>query len=91
MKKTKKYSKKQGLKHYRKKQFPRAISCFEKALKENKNDHEIYLYLGYASVFTDDLEGALKYFRRGLLVAEDNIDLLKGLAFSYLKNERIHY
>ncbi len=89
MKKTKKYSKKQGLKHYRIKQFPRAISCLEKALKENKNDHEIYLYLGYASVFTDDLEGALKYFRRGLMVAEDNIDLLKGLAFSYLKNERI--
>jgi len=31
----------------------------------------------------------LKYFRRGLLVSEDNTDLLKGLAFSYLKNERV--
>jgi hypothetical protein len=89
LKKTKKNSKKQGLKYYRKKQYIRAVSCFEKALKENKNDHEIYLYLGYASVFTDDLDGALNYFRRGLLVAEDNTELLKGLAYCYLKNERI--
>ncbi len=89
MKKKKGYNKKQGLKYYRKKQFIQAVSYLEKALRLNKDDYELYLFLGYASVFTEDMEGARRYFRRGLLVNEDNADLLKGLAYVYLKHERI--
>ena len=83
------FNKKQGLKYYRKKEYIKSISLLEKALRENKNDHEIYLFLGYSSLFTEDFEGARRYFKGGLLIKEDNIELLKGLAYVYLKDERI--
>jgi len=89
LKKKRYYNKKQGLRYYRKKQFIKAISFLEKALIEKNDDHETYLFLGYASLFTGDIEGARRYFRGGLLVKEDNIELLKGLAYIYLKDERI--
>ncbi len=87
--KKKGVQKKLGLKCYRKKQYVQAVSHLEKALTEYKNDPEIYLFLGYASIFTDDFEGARRYFRAGLLVREDHIELLKGLAYIYVKDERI--
>lgn len=89
MRKKKGYNKKQGLKYYRKGQFLKAISHLEKALKAGRDDYEIFLFLGYASLFTDDIEGARGYFRRGLSAREDNVELLKGLAYVYLKDERI--
>jgi tetratricopeptide (TPR) repeat protein len=85
----KKYNKKQGLKYYRKKQYRKAISFLEKALRERKGDPEVYLFLGYSSLFTDDMEGARRYFKGGLLAHEENAELMKGLAFVYLKDERI--
>jgi hypothetical protein len=89
MRKKKDYNKKQGLKYYRKGQYIKAIAHLEKALKAGRDDYEIYLFLGYASIFTDDIEGARGYFRRGLRMREDNEELLKGLAYVYLKDERI--
>lgn len=85
----KKYNKKQGLKYYRKKQYTKAISFLEKALRERKGDPEVHLFLGYSSLFTGDVEGARRYFRSGLLANENNVELMKGLAFVYLKDERI--
>jgi len=87
--KKKGIQKKLGLKFYRKKQYVQAVSHLEKALTEDKNDPDIYLFLGYASLFTDDFEGARSYFRAGLLIRENHIELLKGLAYIYLKDERI--
>lgn len=87
--KKKSIHKKIGMKCYRQKQYVKAVSHLEKALTENKNDPEIYLILGYASLFTGDFEGARRYFRAGLLIREDHIELLKGLAYIYLKDERI--
>lgn len=89
MKKRKSTNKKQGLKFFRKKQWVRAVSSLEKALREDNNDHEIYLYLGYASLFSADLDGARRYMKSGLLIKEDDEDLLKGLAYIYLKDDRI--
>ena len=40
------FNKKQGLKYYRKKEYIKSISLLEKALRENKNDYEIYLWRG---------------------------------------------
>jgi hypothetical protein len=81
--------KKQGLKYYRKKQYVKAVSFLEKALTNRKDDREIYLFLGNASLLTGDLEGARRYFRGGLLVKEDDTDLMKGLSYVYLQDERI--
>jgi len=81
-------NKQQGLKWFRKRQWTKAISFLEKALKENK-DPQVYLFLGYASLFTADTDGARRYFRGGLMVKEDDPALLKGLAYVYLKDERI--
>jgi tetratricopeptide (TPR) repeat protein len=86
---SKKLNKNRGLRYYRKKQYVKSISFLEKALQEEKDDPEVYLFLGYASLFTDDTEGARRYFRGGLLVKEDDIELMKGLAYVYLKDERI--
>jgi tetratricopeptide (TPR) repeat protein len=83
------YNRKQGLKWYRKRNYLKAVSCLENAVRERKDDHQAFLYLGYASLFTGDLEGALKYFRGGLIVREGDIGLMKGLAYVYLKNERL--
>jgi tetratricopeptide (TPR) repeat protein len=85
----KNYNKKQGLRYYRKKQYKHAIAALEKALREKKGDPELHLFLGYSSLFTGDLEGARHYFKSGLLANENNTDLMKGLAFVYLKDERI--
>jgi tetratricopeptide (TPR) repeat protein len=86
--KDKEYNKKQGLRCFKKKQWVKAISFLEKALKEKK-DPQVYLYLGYASLFTGDVDGARRYFKGGLLIKEDDPDLLKGLAYVYLKDERL--
>ena len=82
-------NRKQGLKWYRKRNYLKAVSYLENAVRERKDDHQAFLYLGYASLFTGDLEGALKYFRGGLIVREGDIGLMKGLAYVYLKNERL--
>jgi tetratricopeptide (TPR) repeat protein len=82
------YNKQQGLKQFRKRQWVKAISFLEKALKGRK-DPQVYLFLGYASLFTHDVDGARRYFRGGLLEREDDPELLKGLAYVYLKDERI--
>ena len=82
------HSKRHGLKAFRKKQWVKSISFLEKALKE-KRDHETLLFLGYASLFSDDLDGARRYFRGGLEIAENEPELLKGLAYVYLKDERV--
>ena len=66
----------------------KSISFLEKALREKK-DPQVYLFLGYASLFADDMDGARRYFRGGLLLKEDDPDLLKGLAYVYLKDERV--
>jgi tetratricopeptide (TPR) repeat protein len=79
----------QGLRAYRKGQYTKAVSFLEKTIREKKDDHQAYLYLGYASLYTGDLEGSLKYFRSGLLVHDGDVDLMKGLAYVYLKNERL--
>jgi hypothetical protein len=65
------------------------VSFLEKAVRERRDDHQAYLYLGYASLRTGDLEGALKYFRSGLIVRDNDVDLMKGLAYVYLKHERL--
>ncbi|UCB45807.1 MAG: hypothetical protein JSV25_16665 [Spirochaetota bacterium] len=88
MGKEKDYNKKQGLRYFRKKQWVKAISFLEKALKENKNP-QVFLFLGYASLYTGDVDGARRYFKGGLLEKEDDPDLLKGLAYIYLKDERL--
>ncbi len=88
MGKKKEYNKRQGLKAFRKRQWVRSISYLEKALTE-KSDSQVLLFLGYASLFGDDLDGARRYFRGGLEVSENDIDLLKGLAYVYLKDERV--
>jgi tetratricopeptide (TPR) repeat protein len=79
----------QGLRAYRKGQFTKAVSFLEKAVREKRDDYQAYLYLGYSSLRTDDLEGALKYFKSGLLIRDDDVDLMKGLAYVYLKHERL--
>jgi len=89
LKKKRGLSKKLGLKHYRKKQYVKAVSFLEKALTETKNDPEVYLFLGNASLLTGDVEGARRYFRGGLLLRENNIDLMRGLSYVYLREERI--
>lgn len=89
MKKKRGLSKKLGLKHYRKKQYVKAVSFLEKALTKNKNDPEVYLFLGNASLLTGDLEGARRYFRGGLLVRENDVELMRGLSYVYLREERI--
>lgn len=81
--------KKTGLNAYRKRRYREAVSYLEKALKRRKNDPEIYLYLGYASLFTGDIDGARSYFKGGLTVDESNPDLMKGLAYVYLTDERV--
>jgi tetratricopeptide (TPR) repeat protein len=86
--KDKEYNKKQGLRCFKRKQWVKAISFLEKALREKK-DPQVYLYLGYASLFTGDVDGARRYFKGGLLVKEDDPDILKGLAYVYLKDERL--
>lgn len=82
-------NKKKGLKYYRKKQYIKAISYLESALREDKTDPQIYLYLGYSSIKTDDIDGARRYFKGGLFHSEGNIELLKGLSYIYLKDERV--
>lgn len=89
MKKKRGVNKKLGLKYYRKKQYRNAVSCLEKALTENKNDPEVYLFLGNASLLTGDIDGARRYFRGGLLVREDDRELMRGLSYVYLNDERI--
>lgn len=81
--------KKLGLKAYRRRQYVEAVSHLEKALKRRKNDPEIYLFLGYASLFTGDQDGARAYFKGGLTVDDTNAHLLKGLAYVYLQDERV--
>ena len=81
--------KKKGLKYYRKKKYIKAISFFEKALVEFRDDPQIYLYLGYSSVKINDIDGARRYFKSGSIIDENNTELKKGLAFIYLKDERI--
>jgi tetratricopeptide (TPR) repeat protein len=81
--------KKLGLRAYRKRRYRQAVSSLEKALKSRKNDPEIYLYLGYASLFIDDLDGARSYFKGGLTVDESSPELMKGLAYVYLTDERV--
>jgi len=82
------YNKRQGLKWFRKRQWVKSISFLEKALREKK-DSQVYLFLGYASLFADDMDGARRYFRGGLLVKENDPELLKGLAYVYMKDERV--
>lgn len=89
MKKKRGLSKKLGLKHYRKKQYVKAVSFLEKALTENKNDPEVFLFLGNASLLTGDIEGARRYFRGGMLLRENDIELMRGLSYVYLREERI--
>jgi len=86
--KNKGHNKKLGLKYYRKKQYVKAVSYFENVLRTNKDDYEVYKYLGYASIFSGDMDGARSYLKSGLLI-KDDADLLKGLAYVYLKDERI--
>ncbi|MFW6181278.1 MAG: tetratricopeptide repeat protein [Spirochaetota bacterium] len=81
--------KKLGLKAYRRRRYRQAVSHLEKALKSSKDDPEIYLYLGYASLFIEDIDGARSYFKGGLTVDERNPDLMKGLAYIYLTDERV--
>ena len=81
--------KKKGLKYYRKKQYVKALSHLESALRKDKTDPKIYLYLGYTSLKTGDIDGARRYFRGGLIHNEGNIELLKGLSYIYLKDERV--
>lgn len=81
--------KKKGLRHYRKKQYVKAISCFEKVLREGKKDPKVYLYIGYSSLYAGDIEGARRYFKGGLIAREGDVELMKGLAYVYLKDERI--
>ena len=88
-KRLKEKDKKLGLKYYRKKDYKKALSYFEQALRKDKEDPQIYRFLGYCSLFIGDFDGARRYFKGGLLVDEDNIELMKGLAFVYLKDERI--
>jgi len=89
LEKKRDYNKRLGLKYYRKNQYVKAVSFLEKALRQKKDDPELYLFLGYASLYSNDVEGARRYFRGGLLVKEDDQELLKGLAYLYLKDERI--
>jgi hypothetical protein len=88
-KKKRAINKKLGLKYYRKKQYVKAVSYLEKALTTNKNDPEVYLFLGNASLLTGDLDGARRYFRGGLLVNEKDTELQRGLSYVYLNDERI--
>jgi tetratricopeptide (TPR) repeat protein len=88
LEKDKESNKKQGLRYFKKKQWVKSISFLEKALKEKK-DPQVYLFLGYASLYTGDVDGARRYFKGGLLVKEDDPELLKGLAYVYLKDERL--
>jgi len=80
---------KKGLKYYRKKQYIKAIYHLEKALREGRTEPKVYLYLGYSSLKTGDIDGARRYFRGGLIHNEGNVDLLKGLSYIYLKDERV--
>jgi hypothetical protein len=89
LKKKRGVNKKLGLKHYRKKRYREAVSYLEKALTENRNDPELYLFLGNASLLTGDLDGARRYFRGGLLIREDDPELKRGLSYVYLTDERI--
>ncbi len=82
-------SKKQGIKLFRKKRYREAVSLLEKALSENGKDPDIHLYLGYASILTGDWEGARRYFRSGLELSENHLELMKGLAYLYLRDERV--
>ncbi|MBN2325498.1 MAG: hypothetical protein JXQ30_17370 [Spirochaetes bacterium] len=88
MGKKREYNKKRGLKAFRKRQWVQSISYLEKALTE-RNDPQVLLFLGYASLFSDDLDGARRYFRGGLEVSDNNLELLKGLAYVYVKDERV--
>ncbi len=81
--------KRKAFKYYRKKNYKRAIFNFEEALRRKKNDPQIYYYLGVLSILTGDLDGARRYFRSGLLKNEGNLDLMKGLSYIYIKDERI--
>jgi hypothetical protein len=78
-----------GLRAYRKRNYVEAVSHLEKALTRSKHDVAVYVYLGSASLMTGDMEGARRYFRGGLLVDEGNPDLLKGMAYVYLQDDRI--
>jgi len=89
MGKIKKSNKKAGLKYYRKKNYIKSISFLEKALHENRKDLQLYLFLGNASLLAGDIDGARRYYRGGLEISEDDTELLKGLAFIYLKDERV--
>jgi hypothetical protein len=89
LKKKRGINKKLGLKSYRKKKYIKAVSYLEKALTENKNDPEVYLFLGNASLLTGDLDGARRYFRGGLLVNEKDAELQRGLSYVYVSDERI--
>jgi hypothetical protein len=89
LKKKRGVNKKLGLKYYRKKQYREAVSYLEKALAENRNDPEVYLFLGNASLLTGDLDGARRYFRGGLLIRDDDPELKRGLSYVYLTDERI--
>jgi len=89
LRKNKHPDKKRGLKYYRKKQYVKAISYLEKALREDRRNWEVCRWLGYASILSGDMDGARSYLKSGLLIKEDDIGLLKGLSYVYLKDERI--
>lgn len=89
MGKKRSISKRRGLKYYRKKQYAKAVSFLEKALTERRDDPEVYLFLGHASLYSGDVDGARRYFKGGLLLRERDPQLLKGLAYIYLGDERV--
>ncbi len=84
-----KSQKKRGLKYYRKKKYKKAVYFLEEALRSKKDDPQIYLYLGYSSLRLGDNDGARHYFKSGLITNEGDVDLMKGLAYVYLKDDRI--
>lgn len=75
----------EGYKHYKKKEFHKALEYFDKAIEANKGYVKAYLYRGVTYFMLDNHQKALKDFNKAVELDPDNFMALfyRGQAYFY--------
>ena len=79
----------EGIDHYGKADYQKAVECFEKAVSEDAKNAEYLVYLGMAMIETGDYVGATESFNTAIQLEDDNREAYRGLGLVCLYEKDI--
>jgi len=69
--------------------FEDAIDLLREGVRIDRRNPAFFIKMGIASLYLDYLDEAERYFQKALQLVRDNAEAMNGLAFVYMKTDRI--